>query len=381
MIRTLFPFDTRQVILDKNVLLHSEPSGATLEQVRATKMLADLARRTKHDDKAPWNLAKVSEEEISQVHELWGESGLLQLLILATSLDSSEFDHFYGYINDSSKLKDVVDGGEKRSIRYDNAELFSDNRLQAFNINVLNPSLSRKLYRSGVHHGSLVYGLGGPRILVSHPFQGIEREVFYDIFANTIDVVTSLNMRGYYGTFHFLDHLPGLDFELCGFPAWALWFSVVAAHSDIVLFVKEYEGEFGESQQLEIAVTPDRIRKKIVEIPYAELSWAKKPDPIESAQKIYYTKQGQVSEDEWNRMEASHAKPFIESYVGGEFPDDRFVVLREDRVDEYPLEFPVYDATADLEPVTSRFFNDTIREDDSKHRSPSAPAWWQFWRR
>lgn len=380
MISTLLPFDTRRVMLDKNVLLHSEPSGATLEQVRATKLLSNLGQSKESGELAQWNLAKVSEEEIAQVHEHWGESGLLQLLVLAMSLDAGEFTHFFRYALDSLALGSVVDGGKTKSIHYDNASLLSDKRLGAFNHNVLNPSLSRKLYRAGRHHGSLVYGLGGPRILISHPFQGIDREVFYDVYANSIDVVTSLNMRGYHGTFHFLDHLPGLDFQVSDFPAWALWFSVIAAHSDIVLFVKEYEGEFGESQKLEIAVTPDRVRKKIVEIPHDELSWAKKPDPVNGAKHIFYTKQGPVSKDEWNRLEASHAEPFINSYVEGGFPYDRLVVVRDDRVDEFPLDFPVYNAKANLGLATSRFLDGRVKVGGGASRFSTPPVWWQFWK-
>jgi hypothetical protein len=346
------------------------------------KMVADLGRGLAEGKNAQLNLAKVSEEAIAQVHEHWGESGLLQLLILAMSTDAREFDHFYGLTKGILALENEIDGGKTQSIQYDNASLPSGNRLSAFATNVLNPSLSRKLYRAGTHHGSLVYGLGGPRILVSHPFQGYDPDIFYDVYANSIDVVTSLNLRGYHGTFHFLDHMPGLDYELAGFPAWALWFSVIATHSDIVLFVKEYEGAFGKSQQLEVALTPDRVRKKIVEIPHDELSWARKPDPIEGAEKLYVTEQGSISKEEWNRWEASHAAPFIDSYVAGRFPSDRLIVLREDRVDEYPLDFPVYDPEANLGLATTRFLGDRQGRTGGATLPSRAPAArWQFWKR
>ena len=55
-------------------------------------------------------------------------------------------------------------------------------------------------------------------------------------------------------------------FDVDGVPAWLIWFSVIAAHSDIVLFVKEYEEDFGLAQQREIEFTPDRIQKKVIEI-------------------------------------------------------------------------------------------------------------------
>ena len=277
MISSLFPFETGRIALDKNALLHSEPTGLSLEQVKAIKMIADLGQEMEEGKNGQLNLARVSEHEIEQVHELWGESGLLQLLTLAMSLESHEFDHFYGSTQSMLRIGSLVDDGKIKTIRYDNASLPPDHRLDKFTSNVLNPSLSRELYHAGRHHGSLVYGLGGPRILVSHPFQGIDGDI-YDVHANSLDVVTSLNLRGYHGVFHFLDYVGGLDYQIAGFPAWAIWFSVIATHSDLVLFVREYEGEFGRAQQLEIALTPDRVRKKIVAIPHEELSWAKKPE-------------------------------------------------------------------------------------------------------
>ena len=381
MMSSVFPFETGRIALDKNVLLHSEPAGSSLEQVKAMKMLADIGQGMEEGKKGQLNLAKVPEREIDQVHELWGEPGLLQLLILAMSLDAREFEHFYGLTRSTLMLGGLVDNGRVQTIKYDNKSLPGDHRLAAFTCNVLNPSLSRKLYRAGRHHGSLVYGLGGPRILVSHPFQGIDGDI-YDVYANSIDVVTSLNLRGYHGTFHFLDYVGGLDYELAGFPAWALWFSVIAAHSDLVLFVKEFEGEFGESQQLEISLTPDRVRKKIVEIPHSELSWAKKPESTDGLETMHLTEKGVVSEDEWNRMEASHAEPFVTNYVEGGFPSDRLIVLRDDRVDEYPLDFPMYDASADLGSARSRFLSGGERSIGSAQApSQTSRAWWQFWRR
>jgi len=71
--------------------------------------------------------------------------------------------------------------------------------LSRLNLNVLRPSLSRKIYNPGRHEGYVVYGLGGPRILVSYPFHGATDEE-YDVYTNSIDAVTSLTMRGYHGT-------------------------------------------------------------------------------------------------------------------------------------------------------------------------------------
>jgi hypothetical protein len=146
------------------------------------------------------------------------------------------------------------------------------------------------------------------------------------------------------------------------------------------LFVKEHEGEFGESQKLEMSLTPDRVRKKIVEIPHSELSWAKKPEPTEGLPTMYITEQGMVSEEEWNEMEASHANPFIENYVGGGFPTDRLVVLRDDYAEEYPLDFPVYDAKADISTATIRLPGGRTVQAAGRG-AKAAGSRWKFWKK
>lgn len=361
MLDSIFPFDTAGVDLAENVLLHSAPAGLPLQHVLSMKQVMDKAMTPEgkalmpDGEKGDFNLASVSVEEIETVHKHWGDYGMLQLMSLSMSTSASEFEHFYGLTRDSLRLRGIVDGNRSKAIEYDNAVLRADDRLNAFNWNVLNPSLSRKLYRAGRHHGSLVYGLGGPRILVSHPFQGIEGDI-YDVYMNSVDVVTSLNMRGYHGTFHFLDYLGGLNYEVAGVPAWAMWFSVIATHSDLVIFVKEYEGDFGPSQRFEMALTPNRVRKKIVELPHSELKWAKKPDSIEGADVMYVGAKGVVSKAEFLRMEAEHAAPFVDGYVQDGFPKDRLIVLRDDRIEEFPLGFPEYDPRADLSVAKVRRF-------------------------
>ncbi len=127
------------------------------------------------------------------------------------------------------------------AVEVDNERLPAGDVVGDFNCNVLQPSLSRKLYNPGRHPGYLVYGLGGPRILVSHPFRGATGEL-YDVYANSADVVTSLILDGYNGSFLFLDNLVGLNTDVRGVPAWLVWFSLIAVHSDIVLFIREHNG-------------------------------------------------------------------------------------------------------------------------------------------
>jgi hypothetical protein len=135
--------------------------------------------------------------------------------------------------------------------------------------------------------------------------------------------------------------------------------------------VKEFEGDFGPAQKLEIAITPDRVRKKLVEISHDELRWAKKPENLKGHEVLYLTEKGHVTKAEWDAMEASHAMPFIEGYVEGGFPNDRLIVLRDERVDEYPIDFRAYDPTVDLGAGISRYRDGRISRVPSDPGAPS----------
>ena len=177
---------------------------------------------------------------------------------------------------------------------------------------------------------------------MSHPFRGRVGDI-YDVYNNSLDVVTSLNIRGFDGAFHFLDYLPGLDRKVNGVPGWLAWFSIIAAHSDLVVFIRDPEGGFRTAQKQEIEFTPDRVHKKIVDVPRAELTWAKKTDEGEGLPRMYIGEGGMMTEEEWFAMEAEHAMPFIEAYTDGSFPDDRVVVIEESgSIAEFPLDHPVY---------------------------------------
>jgi hypothetical protein len=262
--------------------------------------------------------------------------------MLSMAHERKEFEHFIEPLEWIVAIEEMAKRQKPEALSYDNHTLRQSSKVAKLNTNVLQPSFSRKLYRAGRHHGSLVYGLGGPRILVSHPFQGRTEDI-YDLYSNSIDVVTSLCLRGYRGTFHLLDYLPGLNPEIEGVPAWALWFSVIAAHSDLIIFVKEYEGDFRWAQQLEIEMTPDSVRKKVVSIPHDELKWAKKADVPAGHKSIYVGESGLMNEQDWLQMEAEHAMPFIQNYVRPGFPKDRLIVINESGgATEYPLDYPAY---------------------------------------
>jgi hypothetical protein len=73
------------------------------------------------------------------------------------------------------------------------------------------------------------------------------------------------------------------------------------AHSDLIIFVREKGGTFSGSQKQEIAFTPDRVGKKIVEFDTGELTWAKKDDVDPSTPIIYLDSDGFISAEEWEK--------------------------------------------------------------------------------
>jgi hypothetical protein len=330
-------------LIEQNKLLHTLGKTIKLKDFLALREAAILgeAKFSRHV-----NLVDVPENLINRVFETYGEEGLFQLLMLSTVTKQTEFDHFMEPIKWILDTAEMTRKTEAKPLNCDNTGLKKSSNVERFNTNFLQPSFSRKLYRAGRHHGSLVYGLGGPRILVSHPFQGRIEDI-YDLYANSVDVVTSLCLRGFHGMFQFLDFLPGLDQKISGTPAWLIWFSVIAAQSDLVIYVKEYDGDFGWAQNLEIDMTPDHVRKCIVNIPHDELGWAKKADLSGISGSIYVGDDGKImSEEEWYKMEAEYAMPFIKNYVQPGIPKDRFFVIDESgKISNYRLNYSMYTRT------------------------------------
>ena len=333
--------------IKRNVLIQAEGPKFSLEKINAFKMFSSLSEqmgRLEEGGNSLMNFKLLSEEYINLVHAKYGEEGLFKLQYLAMAHQHNEFKHFLESIKAEVLYQKLSGHTESVELSPDNSKLPANEKLSNFNIYFAQPSLSRKIYNPGRHHGYFSYGFGGPRILVSHPFKGINPEIeTYDIYRNSIDLLTSILLRGYHGTFLFLDYLPGLNYTEKGIPAWLHWFSVIAIHSDLVLFVKDPDQEFGESQKLETEFTPDFIQKKIIEIPFKDLKWAKKADTEGVKEIMYLSDKGIVSQEEWYGIEAKHAKPFIDSYVEGTFPKDRYIKMHEDsRIEEFPLNYPIY---------------------------------------
>ena len=302
--------------------------------------LSEFARHARSQGELDNNLHLLNDGLIRSVCRRYGGHGLTGLLVLAMSHEEWEFNHFIGYLRISLALQDAVERTEP--IELDNDQLLADQSLHFFNTTYFQTTLARPLYAAGRHPGSLVYGVSGPRILVSHPFQGIAGDI-YNMYDNTSDLVAALMHKGFHGRFHFLDYLSGLDVEINGVPRWAIWFSIIAQHSDLVIFVKRFEEGFGPSQILESQVTPDWVPKKIVQILITDIQNAETPATDPNVNRAYCAENGLVSKDEWDSMQRQHSGPHLDFWSRGIIPKDRFVHMREDgKVDEYPLDFPLF---------------------------------------
>lgn len=302
--------------------------------------LCQLSRLAFEQGKLDNNLRLLGEETIHGVYRRYGGHGLTNLIVLAMGHERSEYQHFIDYLLMSLALQDAT----KHSVpvELDNERLRADRSLLFFNTTYFQTTIARPLYAAGRQPGSLVYGVSGPRILVSHPFQGITDDI-YNMYDNTSDLVAALMYRGYHGRFHFLDYMSGLDGEINSVPCWAIWFSIIAQHSDLVIFVKRFEADFGPAQLLESQVVPDWVPKKIVEIPISEIQNAETPVIDPEVKREYATEDGIVSKEEWDELQRKHSGPLVAAWANGNIPKDRFVLMRESgEIEEYPLDYPLF---------------------------------------
>ncbi len=350
-----------------NTLLRQAEKGLSLDDALAWRHAVGLvpeavaAAEKKYGGAGPGNVASIPELEIRRIHDLYGPPGLFRLFFLANAQNRSDFQHFYRIISDELQIPlsdkasfvgdllsalvpgmpdlfaTIVQDGE---LRCDNDVLPPANDLSRLNLNVLQPSLSRKFYNPGRHEGYLVYGIGGPRILVSYPFFGATDEA-YDVYGNSVDVVTSLMMRGYHGSFLFLDKVPGLNTRITDIDDWLYWFAIIAAHSDLVIFIKDDLLGFGGPQELEIRYTVPRVQKTIVELPHSELLWATQHSQTPVSK--YMVDGRLVSKEEFRQRERRHAEPVLRAYANLRAPQDRLLCMDESGdVVAYPLDLDLY---------------------------------------
>lgn len=324
-----------------NMLLEGAEKTMALTEAVLLKQVSELGASLTGESSAS-SLGRVSDDQLLAVEAEYGAGGVYRLAYLASTHSPGDFEHFFSLISDDLQMVPVRALMEPLELICDNDRLPQSEEVEKLALNVLQPSLSRKLYNPGRHPGYLVYGLGGPKILVSHPFRGItaSREV-YDVYRNSLDVVTSLMIRGFSGTFLFLDNLLGLDAEVQGIPAWLVWFAIVAAHSDLVVYIEDPERGLTDSQRREIAFTPDRVQKKAVEVDAGELTWATAHEDV--VVDLYLTEDGVHTKEDFYARETEHAAPMIEQYASGGFPTDRLYRLDEEGdATDYPLDYPLY---------------------------------------
>jgi hypothetical protein len=323
-----------------NPLLRGDEKMLPMSRVLGFKEIADhsLAQNPIGDKSSMFsNLRRVPSEILDQILQYFGESGLFKFMFLCTAYQPSEFDHIYKLIECELARRTTWSTTRPVKLACDNTLLPQSAKLARFNSNVVQPSLSRKLYNPGGRNGIIVYGLGGPRILVSHPFRGASKDL-YDVYTNSADVVRGLVNRGFLGTFLFLDYLPGLNIARYDTSAWLLWFSIISAHSDMVAYVTDKDDLVG-AQKLEAEFTPDRVAKKIIRFEIDEFGSARDYKKENSFERMYFIpgKGRPATLAEWNEMEAEFALPFVEAYYGGAWPADRlFQISESGKVSEYP---------------------------------------------
>lgn len=217
-----------------------------------------------------YNMAQVPERLLERVYRQYGGAGLFRLQFLAGCVPAREFEWHLTVLEAILALLEKEPFGPREELRLDNTRLLAGSALASLWHNCFQPSLARKLYNAGEHHGKLTYGLGGPRILVSHPFRGGWGEA-YGAYQNSLTIALALVRRGFHGRLLFLDNLLALNRDVNGHPAWLLWFSLIATHSDLVVYVTEEGEDLSDFQRMEVEYTPDLTQKKLVSLYRSEL--------------------------------------------------------------------------------------------------------------
>jgi len=297
------------------------------------------------------NLQSISEWQLKEVNTIYGPSGLYKLVLLSVAESPARFTHFWDPVISSLSKSSTY----RYVTEYDNAKLPQANCVNGFNSNVLMPALSRDLYNPGCRHGTLVYGLGGPKILISHSFRDVDGEISCESYRISAGIIRALMARGYTGTFLFIDDYFESNLRIQGYQAPLLWFSMISVHSDMVIFVRGSDEKFGRTQKKEIEVTPDRVQKKIVDIPREE---------VHRLRELHCTNSCAVNEkgastSRLSKMEAHTIELLLREYVRPGWPNDRLIKIEESgKIREYPLEYRAYRFSSSV----SRVLRDNWRQ-------------------
>jgi len=228
------------------------------------------------------NLAYLSDGICKEVHNLYGGEGLNRIFLIAVSQDRRSFESYYDNLLCARFAKDVSEivKNDQRALVFLRNKYWSQNRLSQFRLNITDPVVSQFLYRPGRHEASITAGLGGPRILVSMPFLR-DPEWTSPREAEILNTHNLLAAKGIFGLIRCHYFSSKLEAKKIDTPLWLLWFSLVASHSDLVLFLKSKEDGFTRNQDLEISMLPSYLNYAVIECSNEELCLIREEKPTE----------------------------------------------------------------------------------------------------
>lgn len=320
-----------------NRLLASEEPEMPLDMA---KLLREGMAKKAGTEACIRNAALTSGRYIDLVNHYYGPSGLHRHQQLMLTHGTIEYKMYLSVQKEIFSLLENASNQRKKSLSLDNDRLLESKEISNLRCNVFQPSLSRKIYNAGNQFGSITYGLGGPKILVSHPFRGGIEEA-YGVYEDSQKVVKRLIRSGFHGRFLFLDNFLRLDKKINGYPTWLLWFSLAATHSDLVLYVVPKGVGLSDSQKLEVAYTPNFVQKKIVEIEESNFL------PQDKFKEVIILRDGkQISSEQMRAIEEERMGDMIsviDVFSQGSPNRNFFFVLSEDSTrQQYPSSYRLF---------------------------------------
>lgn len=114
-------------------------------------------------------------DRMTRIRDRFGESGVFGVSMMLYN-SRREAAPFLDFIQHELRLPSSATP-QAMSLDTDNATLRNSPAADELNLHLLQPSLSRKIYQPGRREGLVVWGLGRPRMLVSHPFRSAEGSV------------------------------------------------------------------------------------------------------------------------------------------------------------------------------------------------------------
>ena len=142
-----------------NVLLEGAEKTMALTEAMLLKQVSELGASIAGESSGS-SLARVSDDQLIAVEAEYGAGGVYRLAYLASAHSPGDFEHFFSLISDDLQMVPARELMEPLELICDNEHLPQSEEVEKLALNVLQPSLSRKLYNPGRHPGYLVYGRG-----------------------------------------------------------------------------------------------------------------------------------------------------------------------------------------------------------------------------